>query len=62
MAINVAPKLFFKIVAIRDARIEKGIPFVGSARKETLGVEVSVAFTCFDSKVMGLSTTLEFMY
>lgn len=48
MAINGAFK-FLNIVAIRKAIKRKGVPLMGSARKETVGVEMVVAFSSFNS-------------
>lgn len=48
MAIGVA-RIFFKIVVTRVAKKRKGVPQLESSRKGTVGVEVSTAFSYFNS-------------
>lgn len=52
MSIDVA-FLFLTIVVTREARKREGVPQIGSARKETVRVEVVVAFMYFNSKTVG---------
>lgn len=43
---------FMKIVVIREASKRKGVAQLGSESKETVGVEVAVAFSYCNSKTV----------
>lgn len=53
MAIDVTFR-FLEILVIREASKREGVAQAGSARKETVGVELAVAASYFNSKRMSM--------